>query len=191
MADNPDNFSHRQKWPGDRDRVRDAASGSALPSLRSPRWRCRPDGRHRWLRLELAPAAAARLRVRARAEGVGVDAWLGIALVMQEALAGIGSSVLESRLRAAIAVGPQPVAGERRVRAWQRYLTERDAPGLRDELPEVVLPESISGEAVRRHAPAALALSPDLWDLGRRCEIRAAAREAPLPAYIRDQVAAR
>lgn len=110
---------------------------------------------------------------------------------MQEALAETGSAALDSRLRAAIAAGPETVAGERRIRAWQRYLTERDAPGLRDELPEVVLPESISGEAIRRHAAAALALAPDLWDLGRRCEIRAAAREAPLPAYIRSLAGAR
>jgi hypothetical protein len=191
MANNPDNFSHRQNRPRDPDWVLDALSGSALPPLRSPRWRCRPDGRHRWIRLELAPAAAARLRVRARAEGVGVDAWLGIALAMREALVEIGSSVLQPRLRAAIAAGPEPVAGERRIRAWQRYLAERDAPGVRDELPEVVLPESIPGETVRRHAPAAPALSPDLWDLGRRCEIGAAGRDIPLPAYIRGLADAR
>jgi hypothetical protein len=186
MADNPDNFPYRRKRAVDREWARDVISGSTPRPPALPRWRCRPDGRHRWLRLELAPAAAAQLRVRARDAGVGVDAWLGIALAMQDALVEIGGSVLPGRLRAAIATERERAAGERRTRAWQRYLADRDTPGVRDELPEVVLPEAISDETARRHAPGALGLSPELWELGRWCEIRAAARGVPLPAYIRN-----
>jgi hypothetical protein len=89
------------------------------------------------------------------------------------------------RLRAAISTEPVPIASERRVRAWQLYLAERDSPGLRDELPEVVLADSIVEELPRSDAREALALEPEEWELGRECEIRAAGAGIPLPAYIR------
>jgi hypothetical protein len=185
MANNPDNIPYRRENVGTHARATGVTQPQELASLVIPRWRCRPDGHQHWLRLELAPATASRLRTRAREAGVGVDAWLGIALAMRVALFGEETNVMLRRLRAAIGTEPVPIAGERRVRAWQRYLAQRDSPGLHDELPEVVLPDSIVEEVPHDGAREALALEPEEWELGRECEIRAAGAGIPLPAYIR------
>jgi len=185
MANNPDNFPYRAGNVENHARATGIAQSQGLAALAIPRWRCRPDGHQRWLRLELAPTTASRLRTRAREAGVGVDAWLGIALAMRAALFGEETNAMLRRLRAAIGTEPVPIAGERRVRAWQRYLAERDSPGLHDELPEVVLADSIAEEVSCDGAREALALAPEEWELGRECEIRAAGAGMPLPAYIR------
>ena len=185
MVNNPDNFPYQGKNVENHAWATGITQPQGLAPLAIPRWRCRPDGHQRWLRLELAPTTASRLRTRAREAGVGVDAWLGIAIAMRAALFGGETNVMLRHLRAAIGTEPVPIAGERRVRAWQRYLAERDSPGLHDELPEVVLADSLAEEVSSDGAREALALEPEEWELGRECEIRAAGAGIPLPAYIR------
>jgi hypothetical protein len=148
------------------------------------RWRCRPDGRQRWLRLALTPADASALRTRARDQGVTVDAWLGIALATQEALSALDRTSCVQRLRSRLAKAPLLHADGRRLRAWQRYLEQCDGPGLDDELPEIVLSADAELPAAT-DIQMALRLGSAEWDIGRQCELRASALATPLPDYIR------
>ena len=76
-------------------------------------------------------------------------------------------------------------AADRRLRGWQRYLWERDSPSLVDELPEVVLSSSTCDRSVSLDVASAFEVDAAEWDLGRECEIRAAALATPMPSYIR------
>lgn len=91
-----------------------------------------------------------------------------------------------SRLRYALAENPAQTAADRRLRGWQRYLSTYDSPSLRDELPEIVLAESVPSDTARHHISAALAIRSETWEIGRQCEIRAAGADVPLPTYIRN-----
>lgn len=124
--------------------------------------------------------------MRGREAGVSVDAWMGIALALHGVRALLADPNSVSRLRAGLANSPVRAAADRRLRGWQRYLSDYDSPGLRDELPEIVLAESVSEEAARRHVAAVLAISSESWEIGRQCEMRAAGANVPLPTYIRD-----
>lgn len=75
-------------------------------------------------------------------------------------------------------------AADRRLRGWQRYLWERDSPSLIDELPEVVLSSSTCDRSVSVDLASAFEVDAAEWDLGRECEIRAAALATPLRSYI-------
>lgn len=154
------------------------------------RWRCRPDGNHRWIRLDVTPADATRLRRRAREAGVNVDAWLGIALGVRASLARLDGAQLPQHVRSTITATPIKPGADRQLRSWQRYLSGQDAPGLADELPEVVITESTSGQCARAEVGASLDLGVAEWEVGRQCEIRAAGAGVPLPAYIRSLAAA-
>jgi len=154
-----------------------------------PRWRCRPDGNQRWLRLDLSPSLAVDLRRRARAAGLGLDAWLGLALAIHAAHAELGAERLVA-LRRRLPFEPITAAGDRRLRAWQDYLIRCDSPSLRDELPEIVLPAGISDETARTALAAISTLSPGQLELALRCELRATGLGRPLPDYIRDLAAA-
>ena len=149
------------------------------------RWRCRPDGSHRWTRLDVSPGGARKLRGRAREAGVSVDAWLAIALGLRSALAGADSVDRLLRLQEALIAEPIRPAADRRLRGWQRYLWERDSPSLVDELPEVVLSSSTCDRSVSVDVASAFEVDAAEWDLGRECEIRAAALATPMPSYIR------
>lgn len=150
-----------------------------------PRWRARPDGNLRWIRLPIDREGASELRHRAGAAGVTVDAWLGIALAYEQVRRELVQVSLSEKVRAALPASPLDFGATEKVRAWQRYLLQADAPGLSDELPEVVLGSGISCATAARLLPAALRVPSDEWDLGRECELRAAAAALPLPDYIR------
>lgn len=183
MAINPDNSSNN-----DRDREIAAQPFARSLVLRRecvPRWRARPNGDQRWIRLPIQRAQASEIRRRAGAAGVTVDAWLGIALAYEKVRAELAHISLAQELQAALPANPLDFGRTEMVRAWQRYLLRADAPGLGDELPEVVLGRGISCEMAARLLPAALRLPSDEWDLARECELRAAAVELPLPDYIR------
>lgn len=184
MAINPDNSSYR-----DRDReiaAQPIAGSSVLGRVSVPRWRARPDGNQRWIRLPIERAEASELRRRAGAAGVTVDAWLGIALAYEQVRAELASHVsLSEKVGAALPASPLDFGATEKVRAWQRYLLRADAPGLSDELPEVVLGGGISCATAARVLPAALRIPSDEWDLSRECELRAAAAALPLSSYIR------
>jgi hypothetical protein len=178
---------------GDDDRDISAWSGDASRAsviVATPRWRARPDGHQRWLRLPLDPTSAAQLRLRATEAGVTVDAWLGIALAYEQVQAELPDRDLSRRLRSALSSRPLRFASTDKLRGWQRYLLQADSPGLRDELPEVVLGAGISISVVARALPAALRLGSGDWQLGCECELRAAADMTLLPEYIRALAAA-
>jgi hypothetical protein len=183
MATNPDNFSNSN---GDREIAAQPITASLVIGRGCvPRWRARPDGDQLWIRLPIDRARASEIRRRAGAAGVTVDAWLGIALAYEKVRAELAHISLAQRLRAALPASPLDFAATERVRAWQRYLLRADAPGLSDELPEVVLGSSIDGPTAARLLPAALRIPSDEWDLACECELRAAAAALPLPDYIR------
>lgn len=183
MAFNPDNPPNN-----DRDReiaARSVAGSSVLRRVAIPRWRARPDGSQHWIRLPIDRKEASELRRRAGAAGLTVDAWLGIALAYEQVRAELSHVSLSEKVRAALPANPLDFGATDQVRAWQRYLLQADAPGLGDELPEVVLGGGISCAMAARLLPATLSIATDDWVLGRECELRAAAAAQPLPDYIR------
>jgi len=181
--------NNSDKWlNGDDDREVSAGSGDASlasVAVATPRWRARPDGRQQWLRLSLDPASAAQLRLRAIEAGVTVDAWLGIALTYEQVRTERSASNLSRLLRRALASQPLHFAPSEKLRAWQRYLIEADAPGLSDELPEVVVGAGISSAAATQLLAGALRIDPGDWQLTAECELHAAAFVEPLPDYLR------
>lgn len=183
MAINPGNPQDR-----DDDRKVVALSGPGSPVLRRiavARWRARPDGTQRWIRLPIGRQEAFELRRRAREAGLTVDAWLGIALAYEQVRAEQPNVSLSEKVRAALLANPLDFGATDPIRAWQRYLLQADAPGLSDELPEVVFGGGISYATALHLLPAALCIPSDDWALGRECELRAAAAADPLPDYIR------
>lgn len=116
---------------------------------------------------------------------MSVDTWIGVALVLHGLRDLLEDPDAMSHVRGALTDSPAQPAADCRLRGWQRYLSTYDSPGLRDELPEIVLAESIPGETARRHVSAALAIPSETWEIGRQCEIRAAGADVPLPTYIR------
>lgn len=113
-----------------------------------------------------------------------VDAWLGIALAYEQVRAELPDAALMQRLRRVLPSQPLHFSATDRLRGWQRYLIQGDGPGLRDELPEVVIGRGVSAKSAAHVLPAALRLSSDEWLLGRECELRATAVAVPLPDYI-------
>ena len=115
---------------------------------------------------------------------MSVDAWLAIALGLRSALAGVDPVERARRLGAALVAEPIRPATDHRLRGWQRYLWERDSPSLVDELPEVVLSSSTCDGGISVDLASAFEVDAAEWDLGRECEIRAAALATPLRSYI-------
>jgi hypothetical protein len=113
-----------------------------------------------------------------------VDAWLGIALAYEQVRTDLSGEALSLRLRRALPSQPLRFGATDQLRGWQRYLLQGDGPGLRDELPEVVVGKGISAASAARVFPAALCLGSDEWHLGRECELRAAEVAVSLPDYI-------
>jgi hypothetical protein len=179
LTNNHDNFPYGLA-EGDQSPNLDAS----LLAVALPRWRCRPDGNQRWLRLELSPSLASALRRRASAAGLGLDAWLGLALAVQAARVDLGAERLIA-IRRRLPFEPITRASDRRLRAWQDHLVRCDSAALRDELPEVVLPVAISDEAARAGIAASPTVSGAEWELARRCELRATGLGRSLPDYIR------
>jgi hypothetical protein len=183
MAFNLDNSSFNDR---DREIAAQPIAGSlVLGRVSVARWRARPDRDQRWIRLPIDRAEASELRRRAGTTGVTVDAWLGIAIGYEQVRAELAHVSLSEKVRRALPASPLDFGATEKVRAWQRYLLQADAPGLSDELPEVVLGGGISCATAARVLPAALRIPSDEWDLGRECELRAAAASLPLPDYIR------
>jgi hypothetical protein len=170
------------KW-SDGDSAQDlSAPHPALRPLGLPRWRARPDGTQRWLRLPFAPDSAALLRHRATQAGVTVDAWLGIALAY--ACVADRRRDLEGALLGAVDQDPLRFAPTSPLRSWQHYLLSADGPSISDELPEVVLGAGLGEAEAEDLLGPALGLTRAQWELGRECELRAAAQQCPLPCYI-------
>ena len=115
---------------------------------------------------------------------MSVNAWLAIALGIRSALAGTDPLERVRRLEDVLVAERVRPATDRRLRGWQRYLWERDSPSLVNELPEVVLSSSTCDRTVNLDLAAAFEIDEATWNLGRECEIRAAALAAPLRSYV-------
>lgn len=79
-----------------------------------------------------------------------------------------------------------------RLRAWQRYLEDKDGPGLGDELPEIVISEAALGieSGTPINVRGLLELTDSDWDLARCCEIRAVGLKLDAPALVASALAA-
>lgn len=79
-----------------------------------------------------------------------------------------------------------------RLRDWQRYLEDKDGPGLGDELPEIVISEAALGikPCTAINVRGLLELTDSDWDLARRCEIRAVGLKLGTPTLVASALAA-
>lgn len=158
-------------------------------SSAADRPRLRPGERPYWFDAGADSASFERWRTEAERAGLVVDAWVALLLELElvmDDLRPLGNP--EELLRSAVEADSSllHLCSSKALRTWS------DSPGARpchDDLPELLLPERLAMR-LPHGTPLGSRLNPELTDLARACERRAAVQCRTLESWVLSTVIA-